>query len=255
MSEVKIQQTKPSNQIEMKNIEDFGRKESEEDMISPPRHRETNYSSQSVDLLQRLESATFQIKEKDTFANASSLGYFAFGMDLFIYSLALIGATKIDSLVISDLLCVGGFAQATAGVFSFIQAKTVEAAIFLLYSVLAMMLCTNVIFDKCSWGIPINDNEYMGLYSFWCMLCFGLFWITFKRNVVLTLMVFFMFWMQFMKCFSHGLQSKACMIASGVFGFLSSLCGIYLGYAELLNESFEKIIIPVFPYEKLCKKD
>lgn len=251
MAEVKI--SNGHQELELRTIPLEDQKNNYKEVVVPPISRETNYSAN--DFLSKIEESTLNVKEKDTYANASPLGFFGYGMHLFTYALAVTGACEIDSLVIADALCIGGIAQGTAGICSFIQGKTIEASVFLLYSILDIMVCTNQIFTNCGWAPSITDKEYIAFYSFWVMLSIGLLGITFKKNVFLTLIVSFMLLMQIFRCIGIGLKSQNVIIASGVSGVLSALCSIYLGYAELLNESFEKTVFPLLAYEDLKKNN
>lgn len=182
---------------------------------------------------------------KDTSANPAPLGLLGFGLTTILLNIHNAGFFPLDSMIISMGMFVGGTAQLIAGVLESKKGNTFGTVAFTLYgsfwlSLVAIWLLPNI--D----GVAAASTTSMGFYLLlWGIFSFGMFIGTLKLNRALQ----FVFGSLVVLFFLLALKDFTGIGWIGtVAGFEGILCGasaMYLAIAEILNELYDRELLPI----------
>jgi uncharacterized protein len=189
-------------------------------------------------------------------ANPAVLGLTCFGLTTMLLNLHNAGIFKMDSTILGMGFFVGGLAQVIAGIMEFRKGNTFATTAFLAYGTFWMSLAFAVIV-KPIWLTKIG-MEASGKGLAWYLLLWGIFTVfmfvgTLRINrvlqfVFLTLVVLFV-----LLAIGIGWGNTGIIKAGGIVGLFTGAAALYLAMAELLEEIYEKVMLPYWPYAKPYK--
>lgn len=189
-------------------------------------------------------------------ANAAPLGLLAFSLTTVLLTLVNVGLFPLNSMILAMGLVYGGVAQVIVGIMEYRRGNTFGTTVFTSFGlfwlsfVALIMLPGTAVFT----GISAPTGTAMGSYFFmWGLFTFALFFGTFKANRSLQL-VFATTAVLFFILAVSNFTANAALIGnfriSTLAGYEGIICGLsafYLGIAEVLNETYKKTILPIFP--------
>ena len=191
---------------------------------------------------------TYQTMADDTstsrIANPGPLGLLGFGMTTALLALHNLGLFGIDSSIISMGIFYGGLAQIVAGLFEFKKGNTFGATAFTSYGFFWLTFVT--INTGLIPGMVPADSISLGAYfAVWGILTLFLFIGTLRGTRSLQL-VFLTLTMLFFAVSIKDLSgiSDIAYIA-GVIGIVCGGLAMYTAFGEVLNEQYERKIIPL----------
>lgn len=184
----------------------------------------------------------------DVRANPAPLGLMGFGMTTVLLNLHNAGFFGMDDLIIAMGLFYGGIAQVVAGIMEYRKGNTFGTTAFTSYGLFWLSLAYIVVagnFDSLTVG---HEASFMGWYLFlWGVFTAYMFVATLNKNRALQLVfasLTVLFWLLAIgDWFDAGTFTKV----GGYEGILCGLSAIYLAAAEVLNETFERTVLPVGP--------
>jgi len=189
-------------------------------------------------------------------ANPAPLGLLGFGLTTVLLNLANAGIFPLDSMILAMGLAFGGLAQVIVGVMEFRRGNTFGTTAFTSYGlfwwslVLLLVLPNTTIFN----GIKIPTETAMAAYFFmWGLFTFGMFFGTLKANRTIQL-VFLSLAILYFLLTARDLTGNATLLGTfrigtlaGYEGVVCGLSAVYLGIAEILNETNNKTVLPIYP--------
>ncbi|MBN1288929.1 MAG: acetate uptake transporter [Actinobacteria bacterium] len=184
-------------------------------------------------------------------ANPAVLGLMAFGLTTLLLNLHNVGLFGMDNTILAMGLFFGGSAQIIAGVLEYKKGNTFGTTAFTAYGAFWLTLVfVLVVGPYLSEGAPGIATSTTGLG--WYMAVWGLFtglmFIgTLKVNRALQAVFLCLTILFFILAFHFWLDSSALQTAAGVVGIITAFTAIYLAIAELLNEMYGKVILPIGP--------
>jgi hypothetical protein len=188
------------------------------------------------------------IQIKDTMANPAPLGLLGFGMTTVLLNLHNAGFYELNSMVLAMGICYGGAAQIIAGMMEWRKSNTFAATAFISYGFFWLSLVTLIVLAKLGWAAP-SDETAMAAYLFlWGAFTAVMFIGTLRLNRALQVVfgslaiLFFL-----LACGDFTGASAGFKHATGYEGVLSGFSAIYTGLAQVLNELFGKIVLPLGP--------
>jgi len=196
-----------------------------------------------------MQDTTF-VKIADTSANPAPLGLLGFGMTTVLLNLANAGIIPLTGMIMGMGIFVGGIAQVIAGVMEWKKNNTFGTTAFTAYGFFWLTLVAIWVMPKL--GVAeAADAQSMG----WFLLMWGLFTLamfvgTLKLNRALqvvfgTLVVLF-----FLLAAADFTESKALKTFAGYEGLICGLSAIYASVAQVLNEVYGKVVLPLGPVKK-----
>lgn len=189
-------------------------------------------------------------------ANPAPLGLLGFGLTTILLNLHNAGLFPLDTMILSMGLAYGGLAQIIVGIMEFKQGNTFGMTAFTSYglfwwSLVALLVIPRLsFFDAATLGAP--SEVAMATYFFlWGLFTLTMFFGTLKTNRALQF-VFGSLFVLFFLLTARDLTGNPLLFESvsfntfvGVEGVICGASAVYLGLAEVLNESYQKTVLPI----------
>jgi len=189
-------------------------------------------------------------------ANPAPLGLLGFGLTTVLLNMHNAGFFPLDTMILAMGLAYGGLAQIIAGVMEYKKGNTFGTTAFTSYGlfwwslVILLVLPTTTIFT----GISAPTETAMAAYFFmWGLFTFAMFFGTLKKNRALQF-VFMSLAILFFLLVARELTENAVVFGNvtvnTVLGYEGVICGlsaVYLAIAEVLNETYQKTVLPICP--------
>ena len=184
--------------------------------------------------------------EKNLLANPAPLGLMGFGVTTVLLNLHNAGLFALGSMILAMGIFYGGLAQIVAGILEFKKGNTFGVTAFTSYGLFWMSLVAILVIPSMFPGISAPSSVAMAAYLFmWGLFTFLMFISTLKKPVALQFVFIslaVLFWLLALGDFTG--NATITMIA-GYEGIVCGLSAIYLAMAEVINETYGKIIVPV----------
>ena len=187
-------------------------------------------------------------------ANPAPLGLLGFGMTTVLLNLHSAGLYPLGSMILAMGLVYGGLAQVFAGIMEFKKGNTFGTLAFTSYglfwwSLVILLLLPN--FTLLSPAAILPDNTAMAAYFFmWGMFTLLMFFGTLKANRAIQF-VFASLVVLFFLLTAVRLTGNADLLTiTGIEGIICGASAIYTGIAEVLNEVYNKTVLPICKVNK-----
>lgn len=184
---------------------------------------------------------------KDSTANPAPLGLFGFGMTTVLLNFHNAGLYELNSMIIGMGIFVGGIAQIIAGIQEWKKNNTFGATAFTAYGSFWITLVTIWLLPKTSIGAGLKSDEVaMG----WFLLMWGIFTAymfigTLRLNRVLQVVFGSLIVLFLLLSIGDFTGIKEIKVIAGIEGIFCGLSAIYASAAQILNEVYGKIILPL----------
>jgi succinate-acetate transporter protein len=191
------------------------------------------------------------IQIKDTTANPAPLGLLGFGMTTVLLNLHNAGYYELNSMILAMGICYGGAAQIIAGIMEWKKNNTFAATAFISYGLFWLSLVTLLVLAKLGLGAPSDETAMAAYLAMWGLFTGVMFLGTLRLNRALQVVFGTLTILFFMLAFGDFTGASAGF--KHVTGYEGILCGfsaIYAGLAQVLNELFGKIVLPLGPVTK-----
>jgi succinate-acetate transporter protein len=184
---------------------------------------------------------------KDSTANPAPLGLFGFGMTTVLLNFHNAGLYELNSMIIGMGIFVGGIAQIIAGIQEWKKNNTFGATAFTAYGSFWITLVTIWLLPKTSIGAGLKSDEVaMG----WFLLMWGIFTAymfigTLRLNRALQVVFGSLIVLFLLLSIGDFTGIKEIKVIAGIEGIFCGLSAIYASAAQILNEVYGKIILPL----------
>jgi hypothetical protein len=183
---------------------------------------------------------------KDTTANPAPLGLLAFGMTTVVLNLHNAGFYELNSMILAMGLCYGGTAQVIAGIMEWKKGNTFATTAFISYGFFWLSLVALLVLPKTSLAAATDPVALSAYLAVWGLFTAVMFIGTFRLNRALqvvfgTLTILFFL----LAIGDYTSASPAFKHATGFEGLFCGFAAIYAGLAQVLNELFGKIVLPL----------
>jgi succinate-acetate transporter protein len=184
---------------------------------------------------------------KDTTSNPAPLGLLGFGMTTVLLNLHNAGFYELNSMIMGMGIFVGGIAQIFAGLQEWKKNNTFGATAFTAYGCFWLSLVAIWLIPKTGFGAAFKSSEE-GVA--WYLLLWGVFTLfmfigTLKLNRVLQIIFFTLTLLFFLLAISDFTGNASLRIFAGYEGIVCGLSAMYGCFALVLNEVFERTVLPM----------
>jgi succinate-acetate transporter protein len=184
-------------------------------------------------------------------ANPAPLGLLAFGLSTVLLNLHNAGLFPINSMILAMGMAFGGLAQIIVGIMEYRKGNTFGTVAFASYGFFWWSLVLTLLMPSMSFfgAVAPTDNIAMAAYFLmWGIFTFAMFFGTLKTNRALQF-VFMSLAILFFLLTAKELLGNPIWISviTGIEGIICGASAIYLGIAEVLNETNNKTILPICP--------
>jgi len=186
------------------------------------------------------------IRITDSTANPAPLGLLGFGMTTVLLNLHNAGAYEMNSMILAMGICYGGIAQVIAGMMEWKKNNTFAATAFISYGFFWLSLVTLIVLPKLTLAAAANENAMASYLAMWGLFTGVMFVGTLRLSRALqvvfgTLTVLFFL-------LAYGDFAGAGAGFKQFTGFEGLVCGfsaIYTGLAQVLNELYGRVVLPL----------
>jgi uncharacterized protein len=189
-------------------------------------------------------------------ANPGPVGLLGFGMTTILLNLHNTGHFKLYTVIPAMGICFGGGAQLIAGLLEWTRGNTFAYVAFVSYGAFWLSLVCVWMLPNASTGdsplIHPADRYFLGIYlSIWGVFSFVMMMCTLRMNVAIFL-VFLTVTLLFLLLGGGNMcNNKTALRAAGYEGIVCGCLALYLGVAEVVNEVWDRTILPVIPMTQL----
>lgn len=188
---------------------------------------------------------TTHLEIKDSYANPAALGLFGFGMTTVLLNLCNAGFIELNSMVLAMGIFYGGIAQVIAGIMEGRKNNTFGMTAFISYGFFWLSLVGLLVMPKLGWAAPVTGSAMVAFLSFWGLFTALLFIATLKLNRALQLIFITLTILFALLAIGDATGDPAIKHLAGYEGIFCGLTAIYTAAANLLNEVYEKEVLPV----------
>ncbi len=183
----------------------------------------------------------------DNSANPAPLGLFGFGMTTVLLNLHNAGIFEMNSMILGMGIFYGGLAQVIAGVLESKKNNTFGLTAFTSYGFFWMVLVSLIVMPKLGW-IPAASPESMAFFlGMWGIFTLLLFFGTLRLNRALQFVFATLTILFFLLAIGHIPGHENLIKIAGYEGIICGLSAIYTGIANLLNELYKRVVLPLGP--------
>jgi succinate-acetate transporter protein len=185
-------------------------------------------------------------------SNPAPLGLAAFGMTTVLLNLHNSGLYGLDTMILAMGIFYGGIGQVIAGIMEFRKGNTFGTTAFCSFGLFWLTLAFLLIFPEMKWwGLKPSAGSMAAYLFMWGLFTALMFVGTLKTNrglqtIFLTLTI--LFWLLALGDITG---NAAIKLVAGLEGIVCGFSAIYLAMAEVLNEMYGRVILPIGPMAKV----
>ena len=185
---------------------------------------------------------------RDTTGNPAPLGLLGFGLTTVLLNFHNAGFYELNTMILAMGVFYGGLAQIIAGIMEWKKGNTFATTAFISYGLFWLSLVGLIVMTKLGWATASNEKAMAAYLFMWGLFTLVMFIGTLRLHVAgqivfgsLTLLFFLL---------AYGDYSNASAGFKQFTGWEGIFCGfsaIYTGLAQVLNELYGKVILPLGP--------
>jgi len=182
---------------------------------------------------------------KDTTANPAPLGLLGFGMTTVLLNLHNAGFYELNGMILAMGICYGGIAQVIAGIMEWKKGNTFATAAFTSYGFFWLSLVCLIGLPKLGFTAT-NDTAMSAYLAMWGLFTGVMFVGTFRLSVALQVVFGTLTILFFLLAYAHFAKpGEGFEHFAGYEGLVCGFSAIYTGLAQVLNELYGKVVLPL----------
>jgi succinate-acetate transporter protein len=185
---------------------------------------------------------------KDTTGNPAPLGLLGFGMTTVLLNLHNADFYELNSMILAMGICYGGLAQIIAGIKECKKGNTIATTAFTSYGLFWLSLVVLIVLPKVGWGTATNDTAMAAYLAMWGLFTAVMFIGTLRLNRALQVVFATLTILFFMLAIGDFTGASAGFKhLTGYEGIVCGFSAVYAGLAQILNELYGKVVLPLGP--------
>jgi succinate-acetate transporter protein len=180
-------------------------------------------------------------------ANPAPLGLLGFGLTTVLLNLVNAGAFPLDTMILAMGIAYGGVAQIIVGVMEYRRGNTFGTVAFTSYGLFWWSFVMLLVLPKIVGFAAPSAASLASYFVMWGIFTFGMFFGTLKANRALQFVFMSLTILFFMLAVGQFAANATFTKITGFEGVICGLSAVYLGLAEILNESYKKNVLPIYP--------
>lgn len=190
----------------------------------------------------------------DKLANPAPLGLFGFGMTTVLLNIHNAGFYPLGAMILAMGLVYGGLAQVIAGAMEFKKGNTFGTLAFSSYglfwwSLVILLILPNFTLVNPAVTVP-NDTAMAAYFFMWGVFTLLMFFGTINKNRAIQFVFGSLVILFFLLTAVRLTGSSELLLITGIEGIICGASAIYTGIAEVLNETYDRIVLPLCPVNK-----
>jgi succinate-acetate transporter protein len=190
---------------------------------------------------------TASVAIKDGIANPAPLGLCAFGMTTVLLNIHNAGFFEMNSMILAMGIFYGGLAQVIAGIIEAKKDNTFGLTAFTSYGFFWLSLVGLIVLPKLGWATAASEGAMAAYLAVWGLFTFLLFFGTLKLNRALQFVFASLTVLFALLAIGDATGNAGIKTIAGYEGIICGASAIYTGIANLLNEVYKKVVLPIGP--------
>ena len=186
-----------------------------------------------------------QMTIQDTTANPAPLGLLGFGMTTVLLNLHNAGVYELSAMILAMGIFYGGIAQIIAGIMEWKKKNTFGTTAFISYGFFWLTLVGLLVLPKMGWAEKASNGAMVAYLLMWGLFTFGMFIGTLKLNRALQFVFASLTVLFLLLALGDATGSAGIKVFAGLEGIICGLSAIYTALAQILNELYQKTILPL----------
>jgi len=178
-------------------------------------------------------------------ANPAPLGLCAFGMTTVLLNIHNAGFYEMNSMILAMGMFYGGIAQVIAGIIEAKKNNTFGLTAFTSYGFFWLSLVGLLILPKLGLAAAASEAAMIAYLSIWGVFTFLLFFGTLKLNRALQFVFASLTILFFLLVAGDVTGNASIKQLAGYEGIICGASAIYTGIANLLNEMYGRVVLPI----------
>jgi uncharacterized protein len=185
---------------------------------------------------------------RDTTGNPAPLGLLGFGMTTVLLNFHNAGFYELNTMILAMGICYGGIAQIIAGIMEWKKGNTFATTAFISYGLFWLSLVALIVMTKLGWAAASNEKAMAAYLFMWGLFTLVMFIGTLRLHIAgqivfgsLAILFFLLAYGDFANA-SPGFKHF-----TGYEGIFCGFSAVYTGLAQVLNELYGKVILPLGP--------
>jgi len=187
---------------------------------------------------------------RDSTANPAPLGLMAFGMTTVLLNIHNAGFYEMNTMILAMGIFYGGLAQVVAGIMEWRKNNTFGLTAFLSFGLFWLTLVGLIVFPEWM-GVDGPDKVGMGWYLMAWGVFTGLMFIgTLRINRALQVVFLGLTVLFVLLAIGDWTGNATITKIAGWEGIFVGLSAVYASIAQVWNELFGRVVLPIGPYKK-----
>jgi succinate-acetate transporter protein len=184
---------------------------------------------------------------KENTANPAPLGLLAFGMTTVLLNFKNAGLIEMSPMILAMGIFYGGIAQVIAGIIEAKKNNTFGLTAFTSYGFFWLTLVGLILIPKFGWMPAPSNASMIAFLTMWGIFTLLLFFGTLKLSKALQVVFGSLVILFFLLVAAHATGNEEIEHIAGYEGIFCGASAIYTGVAQVLNELYGKVVLPIGP--------
>lgn len=184
---------------------------------------------------------------KDTTANPAPLGLLGFGMTTVLLNIHNAGYYELNTMILAMGIFYGGIAQIFAGLMEWKKNNTFGTTAFTSYGLFWLTLVGLIFLPILGLGQATSELAMVAYFAMWGLFTFVMFLGTLRLNRALQFVFLSLTILFFLLAIRDYTGSATIGTLAGYEGIICGFSAIYTGLAQVINEIYKKVIMPLGP--------
>jgi succinate-acetate transporter protein len=185
---------------------------------------------------------------RDTTGNPAPLGLLGFGMTTVLLNFHNAGFYELNAMILAMGICYGGIAQVIAGIMEWRKGNTFATTAFISYGLFWLSLVALIVMTKLGWAAASSEKSMAAYLFMWGLFTLVMFIGTLRLSRALQFVFASLAVLFFLLAYGDFANaSPAFKHFTGWEGIVCGFSAIYTGLAQVLNELYSKVILPLGP--------
>ncbi len=196
-----------------------------------------------------------EISRGQMIANPAPLGLMALGVTTLLLNLHNAGLFSLDNMILSIGFFYGGLAAVIAGLMEWKNGNTFGMVSLISFGMFWLSLVGLIVLPEIGVG-TMSEPSAVGAYFFvWGVFAFIMFLGTFRTNKVIIFVFGSLALLFFITGLGEAISSSIIITIAGFEGIIVGASIMYAAAAEILNDSYDRTVLPLFPMSKVEKEE
>ncbi len=193
-----------------------------------------------------------EVRIKDTTANPGPLGLMAFGMTTVLLNIHNAGAFELNSMILTMGIFYGGLAQVFAAWMEWKKNNTFATVAFMSYGLFWLLLVGLILIPQMTFlgnapALASSETAMGYFFLFWGIFTGLMFVGTLRINVALQVVFASLTILFFLLAIRDWTGSELIGRIAGWEGIFTGLSAMYASVAQIWNELYGRVVLPVCP--------